>query len=192
MFTKKYFRKRFPNIYSNLKDLGYDLPFEKVPISPAFHYAMGGITSEINAKVKSMKNLYVVGEAACTGVHGANRLASNSLLEGVVFSKIAVENSLEENFKIQKENYTKEIRTFIRNKEIDKDIKNSLRKIMWKNASIVREQNKLSWSLEQINLYLKKDIGRLLFLRLLTAKAIIQSAIQRKESLGAHFINKKS
>ena len=191
-FEKNYFRKRFPNIYTNFNNLGYDLPFEKVPISPAFHYAMGGISTDINAKVKGIKNLYAIGEAACTGVHGANRLASNSLLEGIVFSKIAVENSLKEDFKILKENYTNPIKNYTRNKEIDKDIKNLLRKIMWDNASIVREELKLIDSLNQIDLFLKEDIGRLLFLRLLTARTIIKSAISRKESLGAHFIIKKS
>ena len=78
-FEKNAFRKRFPNIYANFNDLGYDLPFERVPISPAFHYAMGGIQTGLDAKVLGMKNLYAIGEAACTGVHGANRLASNSL-----------------------------------------------------------------------------------------------------------------
>ncbi len=187
-FEKNYFRKRFPNIYANFNNLGYDLPFEKVPISPAFHYAMGGIATDINAKVKTITNLYAIGEAACTGVHGANRLASNSLLEGAVFSKIAVETSLKEDFKINEKDYSKEIRIFTRNKEIDKDIKNLLRKIMWDNASIVRKESKLLDSLKQIELFLKEDIGRLLFLRLLTAKAIVESAIKRKNSLGAHFI----
>ena len=121
-----------------------------------------------------------------------NPLASNSLLEGIVFSKIAVENSLKEDFKILKENYTNPIKNYTRNKEIDKDIKNLLRKIMWDNASIVREELKLIDSLNQIDLFLKEDIGRLLFLRLLTARTIIKSAISRKESLGAHFIIKKS
>lgn len=106
-FEKKAFKLRFPNIYSNLKELGYDLPFERVPISPAFHYSMGGIDVTMDGKVKGMKNLYAIGEAACTGVHGANRLASNSLLEGLVFSQIAIENSLKEDFKINQENYDK-------------------------------------------------------------------------------------
>ncbi|KAB7884453.1 L-aspartate oxidase [Poseidonibacter ostreae] len=192
MFTKKYFMKRFPNIYSNLKDLGYDLPAEKVPISPAFHYAMGGIETSLDAKVKGIKNLYAVGEVACSGVHGANRLASNSLLEGLVFSQIAVETSLKENFKISDENYTKNIKSYTRNQEIDKKIKNNLRKIMWKAASIVRDTKELEDALFEIEEYLQKDVGRLLFLRLLTAKAIIQSAINRKESMGAHFIRNKS
>ena len=187
-FEKKAFKLRFPNIYSNLKDLGYDLPFERVPISPAFHYSMGGIDVTMDGKVKGMKNLYAIGEAACTGVHGANRLASNSLLEGLVFSQIAVENSLKEDFKINQENYDKPIIEYIRNKEIDKDLKDNLRTIMWTYAGIVREPKALEESLKVIEEYLKKDVGRLLFLRLLTAKSILKAAINRKESLGAHYI----
>lgn len=187
-FEKKYFRKRFPNIYSNLNDLGYDLPFEKVPISPAFHYAMGGIATDINAKVNGMKNLYAIGEAACSGVHGANRLASNSLLEGVVFSKLAVEHSLKEKHKISYENYTKTIKSFVRNQNIDKPIKDRVRKLMWENAAIVRNKCSLETALDEIDNFLKEDVGRLLFLRLLTAKSILEAAIGRKKSLGAHFI----
>ncbi|WP_323594279.1 L-aspartate oxidase [Aliarcobacter butzleri] len=187
-FEKKAFKQRFPNIYANLKDLGYELPFERVPISPAFHYSMGGVEVTMQGKIKGMKNLYAIGELACTGVHGANRLASNSLLEGLVFSEIAVETSMKENFKIDPSNYDKPIINFVRNKEIDKDIKDDLRKIMWVNAGIVRIPSELKKSLEKIEEYLKKDVGRLLYLRLLTAKSILKAALNRKKSLGAHFI----
>jgi L-aspartate oxidase len=187
-FEKKAFKKRFPNIYANLKELGYDLPFERVPISPAFHYSMGGVETTLDAKVKGMKNLYAIGEVACTGVHGANRLASNSLLEGLVFSQIAVEDSLKNDFKIIKESYDKPIINYVRNQEIDKDIKDDLREMMWTHASIVRNSKNLETTLEKIEAYLKLNVGRLLFLRLLTAKAILKSAIQRKESLGAHYL----
>lgn len=149
---------------------------------------MGGIETTLEAKVKGMKNLYAIGEVACTGVHGANRLASNSLLEGLVFSEIAVETSLKENFKINPENYDKPIITYVRNKEIDKDIKDNLREIMWTHVGIVREPKNLEKSLEIIEGYLKQNVGRLLFLRLLTAKSILKSALERKKSLGAHYI----
>ena len=187
-FEKTEFKKRFPNIYANLKELGFELPFEKVPISPAFHYAMGGIATTLDAQVLGMKNMYAIGECACTGVHGANRLASNSLLEGIVFSKLAVEHSLKHPFEISVQNYTLPIKHYVRNQAIDKDIKNSLRKLMWDNVAIARNQEGLKTTLIQIDTFLKEEVGRLLFLRLLTAKSILMSAIKRTSSLGAHFI----
>jgi L-aspartate oxidase len=186
-FEKKFFKKRFPNIYKNLKDLGYDLPFERVPISPAFHYAMGGILTGENAKVKGMQNLYAIGEVACSGVHGANRLASNSLLEGLVFSKIAVQDIIKNNFKIDIQNYTKDVPYYILQKTTDKAIKNALRNLMWTKAGIVRVEQELIDALEEVDSFLEEDVGRLLYLRLLTAKSILESAINRKESIGAHY-----
>jgi L-aspartate oxidase len=192
-FDKKIFQKRFPNIYKDLKEIGYDLPFERVPVSPAFHYSMGGIEVDLHSKVKETKNLYAVGEVACTGVHGANRLASNSLLEGLVFSKIAVDYSLDQNFKIQKKNYKEKdsIPHYELLKKGDKAIKNALRTLMWKDVGIVRVRQNLIDALDEIECFLKEDVGRLLYLRLLTARTIIKSAIERKESIGAHFIKKK-
>lgn len=191
-FKKKFFKKRFPNIYKNLMELGFDLPFERVPISPAFHYSMGGIEVDINGLVKGTKNLYAIGEAACTGVHGANRLASNSLLEGLVFSKMAASHSLNVNFKIKLDNYTNPIKHYKLKIATDKAIKNDLRNLMWTNVSIVRERAKLIETLEEIDSYLEEDLGRLLFLRLLTAKSIIKSALNRKESIGAHYIKENN
>ncbi len=72
--------------------MGFDVPRVKVPISPAFHYAIGGIKTDLDSKVEGIKNLYAIGEVASTKVHGANRLASNSLLEALVFAKRAAKN----------------------------------------------------------------------------------------------------
>ena len=136
----------------------------------------------------TIKNLYASGECAHTGLHGANRLASNSLLEGLVFSRIAVNKSLEVDFKIDKQNYKKEIKEYIRNKEIDKDIKDDLRRTMWESAGIVRTKKELKDALNKIESYLLLDVGRLLYLRLLTAKTILKACLLREKSLGAHFI----
>lgn len=81
-------QRRFPNIYQQCLKEGYDMYTQPVPVVPAQHYLMGGIKSDIYGRT-SMKNLYAVGETACNGVHGANRLASNSLLESLVFAKRA-------------------------------------------------------------------------------------------------------
>lgn len=83
-------KKRFPNIFEACMDEGYDITKDKVPVTPAQHYMMGGVKTDINGKT-SMEHLYAVGETACNGVHGKNRLASNSLLESLVFAKRAAE-----------------------------------------------------------------------------------------------------
>ena len=89
-------KERFPNIYNHLMKKGIDPLKDKVPIVPAQHYTMGGIKVDMNSKT-SIKNLYAIGEVACTGVHGQNRLASNSLLESVVFAKRASQSIIDEN-----------------------------------------------------------------------------------------------
>ena len=89
-------KERFPNIYDHLIKNGINPYKDKVPIVPAQHYTMGGIKVDINSKT-SMKNLYAIGEVACTGVHGQNRLASNSLLESVIFGKRASYSIIDEN-----------------------------------------------------------------------------------------------
>ncbi|MDK0565366.1 L-aspartate oxidase [Clostridium perfringens] len=83
---KSFLQNRFPNIYNKCLEEGIDISKEPIPVAPAQHYFMGGIKVDLNGKT-SMKNLYAFGETSCTGVHGANRLASNSLLEALVFSR---------------------------------------------------------------------------------------------------------
>lgn len=82
--------KRFPNIFEACMDEGYDITKDRVPVTPAQHYMMGGIETDINGRT-SMEHLFAVGETACNGVHGRNRLASNSLLESLVFAKRAAD-----------------------------------------------------------------------------------------------------
>ncbi len=186
-FDENFFKKRFPNIYRVFRNIGFKVPKEKVPISPAFHFIMGGIKTDTWGKVEGFKNLYAIGEVACTGVHGANRLASNSLLEGLVFSKRAVEDSLiqEEIVPIKKFpviNYTLL-------KEGDQELKEKLRTTMWQKVGIIRKESELKEALGFIEeRILSKDVGHLLKLRALSAKEIVKSALNRKESVGAHYI----
>ncbi len=88
--TSEEAKKRFPNIFEACMEEGYDMTKDNVPVTPAQHYMMGGVKTDTNG-VTSMKNLYAVGETACNGVHGKNRLASNSLLESLVFAKRAAD-----------------------------------------------------------------------------------------------------
>lgn len=188
-FDVEYFRARFPNIAANLKDLGFNLPKEKVPISPAFHYAIGGIKTNLNGEVDSVENLYAIGEVASTRVHGANRLASNSLLEGLVFAARAANQ-------IKSKSVTYTPKTFPMSTdslrcEGDKSFKSELRRIMWDDVGIVRTQKGLQEALAFIENVLHRPIGRLLKLRLLTAKEIVTSALQRKTSVGVHYMKKE-
>ena len=88
--TSEEAKKRFPNIFEACMQEGYDMTKDKVPVTPAQHYMMGGVKTDTNG-VTSMKYLYAIGETACNGVHGKNRLASNSLLESLVFAKRAAD-----------------------------------------------------------------------------------------------------
>ena len=100
--TSEEAKERFPNIFEACMEEGYDITKDRVPVTPGQHYMMGGVKTDVNGKT-SMGHLYAAGEAACTGVHGKNRLASNSLLESLVFSKRAA--YLIENDKSEKEDY---------------------------------------------------------------------------------------
>ncbi len=189
-FDEEYFEHRFPNIYKNLRGLGYKVPKDRVPISPAFHYAIGGIRTDLNARVPNVKNLYAVGEVASTRVHGANRLASNSLLEGLVFGKKAAEDILK-NINQEKKFIEFDIIDEEMSLKNDKTIKNQLRRIMWENVSIVRTKRGLNDALETINALLNENIGKLLKFRLLTAREIVTSALKRSESIGVHTIQEE-
>src|SRR5262249_56556760 len=85
-----YVRSRFPTIAKVCRQAGFDLATDRIPVSPAAHYLMGGVETDLHGRT-SVDGLFAAGEAACTGLHGANRLASNSLLEGLVFGARAAE-----------------------------------------------------------------------------------------------------
>jgi L-aspartate oxidase len=188
MFEKEWFSKRFPNITRSFEAIGYNFPEDRVPISPAFHYAVGGIKSDTDGCVEGIEGLYVIGEASCTGVHGANRLASNSLLEGVVFAKRAVDHLLaKEKVEVEIPNFDKEYRNIVHH-EKDEVYKHRLRKIMWEDIGIIRTKKRLLNAKNIIYDMKNRDIGRLLELRLNTAAAIVEAALKRKESLGTHYI----
>ncbi len=188
-FDLGYFVGRFPNIYKNLQDLGFKVPKQKVPISPAFHYAIGGIKTDLDGAVNGVKNLYAVGEVASVKVHGANRLASNSLLEGLVFAKEATSKILKD---LQQDQYDEfvefEVKKEVMSLKDDKAKKNKLREIMWRYVSIVRSKKGLLEAKREIEELLDQKIGKLLKLRLLTAKEIVESALKREKSIGVHTI----
>ena len=188
MFDKEFFHKRFPNITKTFAALGYRFPEDRVPISPAFHYAVGGIKSDTDGAIDGIEGLYVIGEAASTGVHGANRLASNSLLEGVVFAKRTVDLLLsKEAMKIKTPHFGKDYGNIL-HKENDKKYKQKLRQVMWDDIGIIRNKKGLHKAKNLIYDMKNSEIGRLLELRLNTASAIVDAALARKSSLGTHYL----
>ncbi|WP_066388442.1 L-aspartate oxidase [Helicobacter himalayensis] len=184
-FKGEDFKKRFPNIYRELNACRLDIPRELVPISPAFHYCMGGILTDMSARVKGVKNLYAIGECAYNGVHGANRLASNSLLEGLVFGKSAALEILNST----RANPTRHFPLLDQalEKEGDMRLRDLLREIMWQKVGIIRSKDSLNSALGGIEVMLESNIGRMLKLRLLVARNIVQSALKRQKSKGAHY-----
>ncbi|WP_353677005.1 L-aspartate oxidase [Rosettibacter primus] len=188
-------KKRFSNIYKEALKYGIDITKDLVPVTPAAHYMVGGIKTGLNAET-NIKRLYAVGEVASTGVHGANRLASNSLLECLVFSKRAIEHSLkylkDESNEIDEFN---DIKFYVdnKNKQNFLETKNIIAKLLWDNVGILRTKDSLLEALNQINNLTEKIsldeneyfAGRIISL-INVAKMITKAALIREESRGCH------
>ncbi len=184
--------KRFPGISGFLAQHGLDLGRDLIPVRPAAHYLMGGVKTDVNGKT-SLKRLYAAGEAACTGVHGANRLASNSLLEGLVFGARAAEAMCAET-KLAAPS-TPELDSSISLESESRDLLLCLQQTMWQKAGLLRDASGLheaQSTLERIRAQLPSANDRSsLELRNLFAIAelIVWSALAREESRGAHYRN---
>lgn len=189
--------QRFPTIAQKCSQHNVDITKDLIPVAPAAHYFMGGVKTDIHGKT-SIKNLYAIGEVASTGLHGANRLASNSLLECVVCA-----HEIGTNLKITKQstkNFDDIISKYEKINELQsidtKYLKTKLQQIMWSNVGIYRNEKSLNTALEEV-LQLKKVFEERQicstkeeyeFKNMLTvAEIIIISALNRKESRGAHY-----
>jgi len=204
-------KNEFPNIYKNCLKIGIDFTKQMIPVVPAAHYSCGGIKTDLNGRT-SIENLFACGEVTMTGVHGANRLASNSLLEALVFSD-AINNYFEKYFKAdlnrKKENLTKLYNNILNwndkgtaNAEewiLISHNKKEIKEIMSDYVGIVRNTIRLQRALRRI-LMMKEEIREfykktkvsvdLLELRNLVTVAalIVESAMKRKESRGLHYM----
>ena len=193
--------KHFPNIYRRCRSLGIDITRQPIPVVPAAHYTCGGVVTDFDART-NLNNVYAIGETAYTGLHGANRMASNSLLECVVFAHAAAKHMLAG---ITGKWLNEPISPWDESRVIDSDEEviiqhnwHELRLFMWDYVGIVRTDKRLERALRRINL-LKQEIdeyysnfkvkNNLLELRNLVCVAhlIVQCAMQRKESRGLHY-----
>ena len=194
--------KRFPNILKACDANGIDILKANIPVSPAAHYIMGGIKIAIDGKT-SIPGLFATGEASCNSLHGANRLASNSLLECTVVSRNVAESLIKQEteavishdcrINCLIEQYERKIISF--NKNIPDSIQ-ELKDCMWRNAGILRNEQNLTLALKSINEsrldfnqeYTCNSIEEYEYRNLLiVAGLIVKSALARKESRGAHF-----
>jgi len=206
LISEEKFNRRFPNIKNACKNNNIDTNTDFIPVSPAAHYCMGGVKTAINGKT-SIDGLYAIGEVACTSLHGANRLASNSLLECVVSAYELVNTLSKDSIKSTKKIDEKVIEIIKKYSDTElehysKTATNSLierlKNTMWENVGILRSESSLLSALSQVkkiemefNTCDKCENLSEYELRnmLHVAKLIIESALKRNESIGAHYRN---
>lgn len=176
--------ERFPEIYRRCKLKKINMTKDLVPVVPAAHYSIGGIKTDLWART-NLKNLYACGETSSTGVHGANRLASNSLLEGLVFGARAatVINAKESKPKNKKVFFKK----YCFKTEQATKIRETIKDIMWQNVGIVRDQENLNIGIKKLGKINKAQCDPETKNLLLCAKLTAQGALLRSESRGAHY-----
>ncbi|MFN4149031.1 MAG: L-aspartate oxidase [Rhodocyclaceae bacterium] len=194
-----FLREHFPNIYARCLELGIDIAKEPIPVVPAAHYTCGGIVVDLAARTE-IPGLYALGEASCTGLHGANRLASNSLLECLVYGEAAAND-----IRAQKRIEVPRLPRWDESRVTDADEEvvishnwDELRRFMWDYVGIVRTTKRLERAMHRIRL-LEREIDEfyanfrvsndLIELRnlVLTAHLIVACALKRKESRGLHY-----
>jgi L-aspartate oxidase len=192
---------RFPGISAFLAQYGLDLRRDLIPIRPAAHYLMGGIRTDLGGRT-SVKGLYAAGEAACTGLHGANRLASNSLLEGLVFGARAARSMLSDSLPLNPVPAPGPAPQPLAAKDARRiaELITALQGSMWADAGLLREESSLRRGLADVAACeagvaeiaaqhrSSRRLGEAQSLCRL-ARAILVSAVARTESRGAHFRN---
>src|SRR5437763_10589886 len=203
-FDAAYLRRRFPKIYSTCLSFGLDLARDPVPVSPAAHYIMGGVRTDLEGRT-TLPGLFAAGAAACTGVHGANRLASNSLLEGLVFGARAgraaaedlsdsganaapLADEFEEASLIEEENAGATSRADARRAGAAAlAVRKRVRRLMWERVGILRSLASLTRALSEFEQIARAPLRPAPRNFLTVATLIARAALWREESRGGHF-----
>jgi L-aspartate oxidase len=195
----KFFSRRFPTIYAECHEFGIKVPFDAIPVRPAQHYQMGGVKTDLNG-MTCIEGLYACGETASTGIHGGNRLASNSLLECLVFGRRAAQHVCaakrpqpgEISLTALQDNAGERV---LSNIEIA-EFRRQIRTIMTRDVAAIRTNAGLTRAHTEIGeifallqtCALKGRAHYELYAMAQTAMMIIEGALARKESVGAHYL----
>jgi len=192
------FRRRFPMISRLCEAFDIDISKQRIPVRPAAHYMIGGVWVDDQART-AMPGLLACGEVSSSGVHGANRLASNSLLEGLVFGevagRVAGEQASQNSTAMQPKLISSEVQPSTRTTLDVQDVRNSLRSLMWRNVGIERQGARLAETAEIIDFWGRYVMDKLLDDRfgwetqnmLSVARLVTASATARTESRGVHY-----
>jgi L-aspartate oxidase len=199
-----FLRHRFPTIYQTCEKFGLNIAKDPLPVSPASHYIMGGVRTDLWGRT-TLSGLYAAGEVACTGVHGANRLASNSLLEGLVFGARAGESASKDSgqwsvVRGQRVSETQSAssspprgaRTEGRGggspqSAISTAVRKRVKRIMWERVGILRDRESLRRALQELETIAAGSLSPSSRNFVTLAQLIARGAIWREESRGGHF-----
>lgn len=202
---KEFLQERFPTIFEKCLSLGIDISQQPIPVVPAAHYLCGGVTTDVHGRT-TIENLFALGETSCTGLHGANRLASNSLLEAIVFAENVFRYCEKKWDSLRKEQTAPQVVDYPKNEkeQIDEEILinhnwDIIRRVMWNYVGIVRKESRLLVARQRIA-EVRKEIDEIFnrykitpnMLELrnisLVASLVIDASLKRKESKGLHYI----
>lgn len=201
--SREYLEKRFPTIFGECLKQGVDMSKDLIQVCPVQHYLMGGLLTDTHGRT-SVKHLYACGEAACTGVHGGNRLASNSLLECLVFGRLSAEDinrdfleeglAAEPPFIDEKAKESECSEPELSEEEVDR-LKRRIKELMTEKCGVIRHEEKMKEALSEIEGIYERIAGAWIqnqketeLLNIATvARGMLLGALSRKESVGAHY-----
>ena len=181
---EKFLQRRFPRVCATCRDYGIDIAREAIPVTPAAHYFMGGVRTDTDGWT-GIEGLYAAGEVACTGVHGANRLASNSLLEGLVFGARAARRAIDRAHQTGRGMGAAEEAPS--EWSLDPEIARTVRHILWSQVGIIRHQDGLQRALTALTAMGRSDLTLPTRHFLTVARLVTRAALFRQESRGAHY-----
>jgi L-aspartate oxidase len=185
--SEEFLKHRFPTIYETCARFGLDIAKDPLPVSPASHYIMGGVRTDLWGRT-TLAGLYAAGEVACTGVHGANRLASNSLLEGLVFGARAGEAAAKENlsFVVSDKAFSQETRDESQETGVSTAVRKRVKRIMWERVGILRDHDALKRAIDELTTISSGNLSVWSRNFVALARLVATAALWREESRGGH------